>query len=361
MNQISKTVFIHSLNNFTGSSNVLSVIIKEFIVKSYDLELITSKGGGFLSDLKDVKSHYTCYRWSENKFLTLCLFLISQLEVFFRVLFSSKRNTLYYINTIVPFGAALACWLTKKHYVYHVHENMQMRKPIYRIFRYVYKLCNKKSIFVSNYLQGTALNCNDGIVIYNSLNTDFVTEVENYQLKPIQENRTTILMVASLRRFKGVYEFVELAKRMPKYQFELVVNATEKEVDNFISEIGNIENLNIYSTQTNLHPFYQQAKLLLQLSHPELWIETFGLTILEAMVYGIPAIVPNVGGPVELVEDGINGYTINPHDLDLIASKITELIQDENLYEHFSEAALRKSKMFSESKMIDSIEQYITC
>jgi glycosyltransferase involved in cell wall biosynthesis len=124
--------------------------------------------------------------------------------------------------------------------------------------------------------------------------------------------------------------------------------------------VGSIDNLTVYPAQNNLHPFYQRAMLLLQLSHPESCVETFGLTILEAMAYGVPAIVPNVGGPVELIENGINGYTINPHDLDLITLKIKDFMEDRQLYEHFSAEALRKSHIFSESQMIDSIEQYIT-
>ena len=99
--------------------------------------------------------------------------------------------------------------------------------------------------------------------------------------------------------------------------------------------------------------------MLLNLSHPEEWIETFGLVILEAMYYGIPAIVPNVGGPTELVEDGINGYLVDPHNLDDVISKICHLMQNENLYNSFSSFALKKSKQFSETKMVDEIENFI--
>lgn len=77
---------------------------------------------------------------------------------------------------------------------------------------------------------------------------------------------TDILMVASLRRFKGVYEFAALAERLPQYRFVLVVSATERQVGQFIHEIGVLPNLCVYSQQTDLHPFYRQAKLLLQLS-----------------------------------------------------------------------------------------------
>lgn len=353
-----KIVFIHSLNNYTGSPNALSVLIKSIVKKGVQVELITSRGEGFLSAIEGIKYRYTYYRWSDNKLKVLLLLLLSQLQLFGFLLFAPKRDTIYYINTIVPFGAAFACRLTGKEFIYHVHENMRQQKVIYHFFRAAYRICNRKSIFVSNYLKGTAINCKDGTVIYNALNHTFEELAERYLQRPVNE-KSTILMVASLRRFKGVYEFAELAKRMPQYPFELVVNATNEEVAIFRNEIGSIKNLTIYPSQKNLHPFYQRAKLLLQLSHPESCVETFGLTILEAMVYGIPSIAPNVGGPIELVDNGINGYTVNPHEITSITNKITLLMEDEKLYQQFSEAALRKSTHFCEETMTQTIENYI--
>ena len=353
-----KIVFIHSLNNYTGSPNALSVLIRSMVKKGYQVELITSRGEGFLSALEGVRYRYTCYQWSDNKLKVLLLLLLSQLQLFVFLLFAPKRDTIYYINTIVPFGAAFACRLTGKTSVYHVHENMQQQKVVYHLFRAAYRICNRKSIFVSNYLKETALNCKGGTVVYNALNGTFEEVAERYLQRPVNQ-KSTILMVASLRRFKGVYEFAELARRMPQYPFELVVNATNEEVAVFRNEIGSIKNLSVYPSQKNLHPFYQRAKLLLQLSHPESCVETFGLTILEAMVYGVPSIAPNVGGPVELVDNDTNGYTVNPHDIPSIIEEIKLLMEDEGLYQQFSEAALRKSAHFSEQTMTQTIENYI--
>lgn len=354
-----KIVFVHSLNNFTGSPNALSVLVKSSIKKGYQVELITSCGEGFLSNIGEVRYRRTCYQWSDNKTKTLILLLLSQLQLFGIILFAPKKYTIYYINTIVPFGAALACWLTGKNYIYHVHENMRQQKAIYHLFRTAYRVCNRKSVFVSNYLKGTAVNCRGGIVVHNGLNSNFEETAKAY-LQKDKIGKKTILMVASLRRFKGIYEFAELAERMTKYSFELVVSATSEEVADFKNEIGEIKNLVIYPSQKDLHPFYQRAKLLLQLSHPESWVETFGLTILEAMVYGVPSIVPNIGGPIELVDDEVNGYIIDPHDITSITNKITLLMEDEKLYQQFSEAALRKSVHFNEETMTQTIEDYIT-
>lgn len=355
---IKNLVFIHSLNNFTGSPNVLSVIIQGFIAKGYKARLITSRGEGFLTGIEKLSYRYTCYQWKNKAFITLLLLLFSQLQLFFHILFSERKDTIYYINTIVPVGAVLACVLTRKKFIYHVHENMQQKKPIYILFRSIYKRYNQKTIFVSDYLKETALNCKEGITVYNGLNRKFEIEAGKFLIHPPLKKKQ-ILMVTSLRKFKGIYDFVQLAGLLPQYNFELVLSATKEETDSFIKEVNCTENLKVYSKQENMHPFYQRARLLLQLSHPEEWIETFGLTILEAMVYGIPAIVPDVGGPKELIEDGKNGYTTNPHKTEFIALKITELMEEKEKYQTFSRNTLERSKAFSEEKMLAEIEKYI--
>ena len=358
MTPISKIVFIHSLNNFTGSPNVLSVVIKGFVAKGYQVDLITSRGEGFLSNIKGVNYHYTCYRWLDNKWKTAFLLFFSQIESFFVVLFSRGPEAVYYINTIIPFGAAWACRLANKRFVYHVHENMQQKKPLYALLRWTYKHCNRKSIFVSRYLETTALDCRDGVFVYNGLDSGFA-EKARVSIASGRDRKQNILMVASLRRFKGVYEFVKLAKQFPQYHFELVLSEMEEVVKSFSTEEEIPNNLSIYPAQKDLHAFYRRAKLLLQLSHPETCIETFGLSILEAMVYGIPSIVPNVGGPTELVADGVNGFLVNPLDLPDVTMKIEKLMSDDETYRTLSENALIKAKKFSEEKMINEIERYL--
>lgn len=142
---------------------------------------------------------------------------------------------------------------------------MCQRKPLYALYRTVYRLCNRKSIFVSRYLQSLSVGTRNGKVVHNGLDSEFCASAHNY-LMTGHAPGTDILMVASLRRFKGVYEFAALAERLPQYRFVLVVSATERQVGQFIHEIGVLPNLCVYSQQTDLHPFYRQAKLLLQLS-----------------------------------------------------------------------------------------------
>ncbi len=54
--------------------------------------------------------------------------------------------------------------------------------------------------------------------------------------------------------------------------------------------------------------------------------EAFGLTVLEAMVSGLPTFATRFGGPIEIIQDKVNGFYINPTNLDETAKTILEFI-----------------------------------
>jgi sucrose synthase len=54
--------------------------------------------------------------------------------------------------------------------------------------------------------------------------------------------------------------------------------------------------------------------------------EAFGLTILEAMISGLPTFATQFGGPLEIIQDKINGFYINPTNLEETAHKILDFV-----------------------------------
>ncbi|MGM0456314.1 MAG: sucrose synthase, partial [Cyanobacteriota bacterium] len=52
--------------------------------------------------------------------------------------------------------------------------------------------------------------------------------------------------------------------------------------------------------------------------------EAFGLTILEAMISGLPTFGTQFGGPLEIIQDKINGFYINPTNLEEMAQKLVD-------------------------------------
>ena len=54
--------------------------------------------------------------------------------------------------------------------------------------------------------------------------------------------------------------------------------------------------------------------------------EAFGLTILEAMITGIPTFGTQFGGPLEIIQDGVNGFYINPKNHPETAQKLLDFL-----------------------------------
>jgi glycosyltransferase involved in cell wall biosynthesis len=88
-------------------------------------------------------------------------------------------------------------------------------------------------------------------------------------------------------------------------------------------------------------------------------VETFGLTILEAMAFGIPVIVPPVGGPIELVEDGVQGFHIDSRNLDLLKEKVLLLSNNEELCLRMSTEGRKQATKFSPESFAINIRQAI--
>jgi len=210
-----------------------------------------------------------------------------------------------------------------------------------------------EAIYVSKFLKSQEPVSNNSHVVYNALSEHFLSKIDS----SIEKNTDNfnVLMLCSLKKYKGVDEFVNLATLFPQIEFDLVLNASLKEIEDYFGNKKFSSNLNIYPKQKNVHPFYQKAKLVLNLSHPDLWVETFGMTALEAMAYRIPVIVPPVGGIAEIVTHNINGFHINCKDTNALVEKISKLSSVSEYYENISSAALEHAKKFNIREMQTAI------
>ncbi|MEO5721368.1 MAG: glycosyltransferase [Chthoniobacterales bacterium] len=59
--------------------------------------------------------------------------------------------------------------------------------------------------------------------------------------------------------------------------------------------------------------------------------DTFGNVIIEAQACGLPTVVSDLGGPAELVTDGVNGFVTKAHNAESFAAAIKKLAADPEL------------------------------
>jgi sucrose synthase len=54
--------------------------------------------------------------------------------------------------------------------------------------------------------------------------------------------------------------------------------------------------------------------------------EAFGLTVIEAMVCGLPTFATCYGGPLEIIEDGVSGFHIDPNHGDRATGRMNDFL-----------------------------------
>jgi len=72
------------------------------------------------------------------------------------------------------------------------------------------------------------------------------------------------------------------------------------------------------------------------------FMETFGLTVIEAMSCGLPVVVTCFGGPAEIVEHGISGEVVNPNDMDVMAEALQRIVTQLDLWQGYSEEGIAR-------------------
>ncbi len=311
-------ICFHLFNDYSGSPKVLAMVLKGLSQKGCRVDLVTSLRGGaldVLEGLSNVKIHRYRYTFSDNAVLTMARYAWIQILTFFmafRWLFA--KDVVFYINTILPVGPALAGRLMGKRVVYHYHENAFAKGVFYKILAAVMQRIAHEIICVSAYQASFLKRKKHVTVVPNALPSDFVAKLKPDATSAFE--RKTVLMLSSLKEYKGTRQFIELAERMPQYKFVLVINDTQENIDKylkankitpphqeFVNECYTVGNLRIYARQEDVTSFYNDASVVVNLTDPRQAIETFGLTPLEAMSAGLPVIVPTVGGIAELVID----------------------------------------------------------
>ncbi len=358
-------IFVHLLNDRSGSPRVLCSTIAALRQEEDRLRLFVGSGGsGFLNDAGIETTRYW-YRRTPIRILTLGTYLISQIALVIRLFRTQDidRSALIYVNTLLPFGAALYGWMTGRRVVYHLHEVSVSPVPLRWFLTAIARHTARSLIYVSDFHR----NCLPiaGVparTIHNSLDEDFLIRARASQYAHRRNGHFKVLMLSSLRDYKGVPEFLALADCFADRAdvcFDLVLNDDQFAISRYFAAKSISSYVTIHARTDDPALHYAQASLVLNLSRPDLWVETFGLTLLEAMAFGVPVIAPPVGGPLELVREGHEGFLIDCRNTNELVSKVSQLAGNDVLCLTMSEAARRRAECFSPSVFAKAMRDVI--
>jgi glycosyltransferase involved in cell wall biosynthesis len=271
------------------------------------------------------------------------------------VLHLAGPGTVVYVNSLLPGGAALAAWCRGARVVYHVHEVSLRPALLQRLLCGIVNLTANRVLFVSHFVQQQlGLTVPQQAVVHNALSPDFLDEAN--AVAPVAQP-FRVLMACSLKDYKGVPEFFGLARALPEMEFDLVLNAAPAQVASYQTSYAVPANLTLHASTDNMHAHYRRAAVVVNLSRPAEWVETFGMTILEAMQYGKPVIVPVVGGVAEVNIVGQTGFAIDGRDCSALERALHLLQQFPHKYAAMSAACRRRAAEFSPTRFAEQINQ----
>jgi len=106
----------------------------------------------------------------------------------------------------------------------------------------------------------------------------------------------------------------------------VVGRGNESKYRKMAQSLGIAEAVIFAGTQVEgLECYYRASDIFIILSK----FDTFGMVVLEAMAAGLPVIVSPSVGAKDLVEEGVNGFTLaHPQDIDTASDKIISLTDD---------------------------------
>ncbi len=83
-------------------------------------------------------------------------------------------------------------------------------------------------------------------------------------------------------------------------------------------------------------------------------------SVLEAMIYNLPVVASKVNGVSELIEDGVNGYTVAAGDVQQLINKLTILVEDKDKRKKIGMKGHEfVSENFTVQKMVNEFDSFL--
>ncbi|MDD3139853.1 MAG: glycosyltransferase family 4 protein, partial [Lachnospiraceae bacterium] len=244
---------------------------------------------------------------------------------------------------------------------YYYHQNFLLNAYKKYLTRQFLKKSDKmvavsgyvKKSFVDNFMVDSAKI----EVIYNGIDMNQTEKKDNRD-----KNDTTIelLYMGRLVKVKGIDILLKAMSKVIEMYPEIILRFVGDGPDRALFEeqtrqLGLTKNILFEGFHLDKGTYFRQADIFI---YPSRWQEAFGISIVEAMSYGLVCIASEVGGIPEIIEDGINGYLFEKEDSYRLEKKIEQAIQqiEDDGKQKIVECAKKTAQKFRIEHTVEQLE-----
>jgi hypothetical protein len=368
-----KLCFVAHLNDLSGANRSLmdlSIAMKE---AGHSVTVVIPRRGELENELIKNKIDYKVIysgTWGavkEKKFKRIYKKICNLIAEFRLYRFVTIQNyDIVHFNSITYGVGSNLMMKYKKPYVWHLRENFEELNITFYDKSKTFSTVNSadKIITISNssyQFYSKIFDKNKIKLIYNGLkyNDNFVVN-RSFGTSDVIE----VLIVGAIYKGKGQLEAVKAleyvyANHCSNIRLNIVGQIIDKdylnEIKSYISENSIEEIIEFHGYQSNVERFRKKCDISLVCSESE----AFGRVTVESMYYKQLVIGSNVGGTIEIINDGINGFLYKQGDYLDLANRIIYAIENKEVVNDIVERAHERALDFSIDKTANKvIEEY---
>ena len=259
----------------------------------------------------------------------------------------------------------------------HVGSYVNKRDPLHRyLYRNVKRVITVSEILRQNVIETCPIPSERVTTIHHALDLDRY-EPKLYSRKAvlielgISDQDTVVGTVGRVSPGKGLETFLRAAKQMLaaeptcRLKFLIVGEASFGEEAYFRSirdlavSLGLTDQVVFTGFRTDIPALLHAMDVFIFPSHAE----GLGATLIEAMAMGVPSVSSDSDGTLDIIEDGVTGYTVPPEDDSAMAASVQRLLADPETRKRIASAGrIQVRKKFDLNLMIRKIENvYAEC
>jgi glycosyltransferase involved in cell wall biosynthesis len=202
-------------------------------------------------------------------------------------------------------------------------------------------------------------------VVYNSYRNyfpnlkstccEFHVEVDNYIHPKVGKERKELLTfcyVAHTVWLKGLYYLVTAFKQISPSRARLLIAGGLDNQTNLLLNSENLpENIVFCGSISNLNDLYSVSDVCII---PSI-IDNHPTTISESLCSGTPVITTNQCGSASLVMDYVNGFVIDPCDIETLVEKINWFLSNIDKIDEMADSALNSYQLLTNSRQNEKL------
>jgi glycosyltransferase involved in cell wall biosynthesis len=183
------------------------------------------------------------------------------------------------------------------------------------------------------------------------------------RLLGLPPGRPIVAVVAHLHPTKGHHVAVAAWKQIGGHRPLLVLAGGDlygpasvdyrRSLEATIVEKGLERDVMLVGLVDDMAALYAACDLVL---HPALHPEGFGRSIAEAQSAGVPVLATALGGPLELIENGVSGILVPPGDAAVLANEAARVLHDPNLRSRLRTGGLHAGERYGVSAHAAAVE-----